>query len=100
MLANGQSVITDVQENFYLTDLPAIFFPNPVIGRTESLNVITSQLISSGLLVLRDTQGREVLRQTIFTDVESVDVSAIDPGLYLISFEFNGQRYSQRLVIK
>jgi hypothetical protein len=98
-LANGQTIISEEQENFYLTTIPALFLPNPVQQQGQ-LTIVTRELQSPALFLLRDMQGKDVLRKIIISDRESVDVNVISPGLYIATFAHEGQLYSQRLMIQ
>jgi hypothetical protein len=98
-LANGQTIISEEQENFYLTTIPALFLPNPVQQQGQ-LTIVTRELQSPALFLLRDMQGKDVLRKIIISDRESVDVNFISPGLYIATFAYEGQLYSQRLMIQ
>ena len=69
-------------------------YPNPA---KDQIIIETEEMIG-GTLELRDLSGR-VIQSSIITRQQSAwSVSALQPGMYMISVEYNGSRYNSRFV--
>jgi Subtilase family len=100
-LQNDVQIISQAQDNFYLTTLPVVMFPNPVDKSTNSqLFVFTKNFSGEQVyFTLKNTDGRVVIQGELFSDRETIDLTNITSGLYLCSIEVSGKRYAYRIVV-
>jgi len=84
--------ITDLNQNtFKIT-------PNPV---TAVFNFNLPNLPDDNAhLTIYNALGSEVLKKSIFQKENKVEVTHLSSGLYLIKLQYNGQQYSQKLIIQ
>ncbi|MBK9192167.1 MAG: T9SS type A sorting domain-containing protein [Crocinitomicaceae bacterium] len=89
-------------DNFSITDFSLleshdaltsnnILYPNPSEG------VIQIKGITDGLLVFYDSTGRVVLTKEI---TEQISVSELEPGIYFVEINTNGQKELTKLIVK
>lgn len=81
VLKDGRRIETDISEIYFANDAYFSFFPNPVYGATEEL-----QLLSDGLdleILFYDNLGRLVKDQFVYSELFRFTVSELKPGLYL-----------------
>lgn len=71
--------------------------PNPA---HEEVSVSVGHVMTSALITLRDARGSEVLRTRMSGTVATVDVSGLQPGLYLLSLQSDAGIGRQRLVVE
>ena len=70
-------------------------YPNPA---TANIRLEGLQTNSRGILVFRDATGRECLLREVQSEMVTVDVSALKPGLYLVSLRGAGSQKPLRFV--
>ena len=98
---NGEEVVTDLAENFFLTETPFAVFPNPVEPGGD-LNIFGSQSqTSNSVFRLFGTDGRQRLSQELVSDREVVNLTAVHTGLYFYTIESNlGVQTGKILVVE
>jgi len=69
-------------------------YPNPAIG---SVNLKTQ---SKGNISITDILGKVVLTKTVLENNTTVDISALNTGLYFVNYSSDGNSYSQKLMVK
>lgn len=100
VLQNGEEVITEAVENFFLTESPYAVFPNP-INRSTGLIINTSLIQNTGgTLRLYTTDGRLSKVYTLISDREVIDIRALLPGLYFYSIEYGNQKFNGKLSVQ
>lgn len=78
----GNEYISDVQEIFYLQNLPFLVFPNPTTPST-GINIFTKDFTGEKVLFsLYDPQGRHLFEQVILSDRDFVDLKDLSSGVY------------------
>jgi hypothetical protein len=99
LLQNEEEVITDMVENFFLTESPYAVFPNPV-SRSVGLTINTSLVQDTGgILRLYTIDGRLSKVYPLISDREVIDIRAIHPGLYFYSIEYKNQKFNGKLSV-
>jgi hypothetical protein len=98
-LQNGEEIISDTLENFFITEKAFSVFPNPVpVGQALRIfskafenPVITFRLYRTDGTLLSDTQ--------LFSDREFISLDAWPPGLYVYSIQSEEGYYKGKLII-
>ncbi len=84
---NGQSLTTEIIEDYFLTKLPFILFPNPV-GAWGELQIFSKTFdVQDFKLRMFNTRGEIVRTQQLLSDREVLSLNGISPGLYVIAIE-------------
>lgn len=73
-----------------------VIYPNPV---NDVLRIINTMDYQGGLLRISSTDGRVCLTVTVDGDPEIIDVSRLDPGIYIINIINRGEMTSKPLII-
>ena len=98
-LANGEEIITDIVENFYLSDTPYAIFPNPVNRSTGlSINSRFNQN-TDGIFRLYKPDGALVLEYQLFSDREVLNLDYVPQGLYFYTIHSSTKVARGRLVV-
>lgn len=90
----AQNVVSvqDIENNFSL-----LVYPNMA---SDKIFVNTKYLQKPLELFIYDTQGRIILNQKIDNPSESIDISALQDGLYFVSLFTGNQKYTGKLIKK
>ena len=70
-------------------------YPNPV---TDVLNIKSDLAVFPVNAVILDKFGREVMRFLIQNELESINISHLTPGLYIIRLEGRNQMFSGKII--
>ena len=70
-------------------------YPNPV---TDVLNIKSDLAVFPVNAVILDKLGREVMRFLIQNELESINISHLTPGLYIIKLEGRNQMFSGKII--
>jgi hypothetical protein len=99
-LRNGEEVLSDTLENFFLTEKPFFVFPNPVAS-VQPLRIF-SKVFEDPLVTfqLYRTDGTLVLDTDLLSDREFISLEQFPPGLYVYSIRSEEGYYKGKLVIK
>ena len=73
-----------------------MIYPNPV---TDFLNISFSKA-SKRKLILQTIDGKQLLEKTISNDSESISMREIDPGIYTLIIETDGESFRTKVVKK
>ncbi len=98
IIANGWKAIVSCDSNVGISQIRAgdfIIFPNPT---NSKLNIDFEGEISS--IILLDITGRQVFRSNRANGGLEINVSDIDAGLYLLSFNSEGRRITKKIIIE
>lgn len=71
-------------------------FPNPV----DKALTISGLNDSPSSITITDVLGREVIRLNTANDVQTVDVSTFDRGVYLVKISQNGQSVIRKIIVE
>lgn len=96
---NGESFATDVTEEFFLTTLPFVVFPNPVVSGTE-VAVFSKPLTAHAVFRLYRTDGTLLKTFALLSDRESIPIESLSPGVYIYSIAYPEGVFNGRLVVK
>lgn len=98
-LKNGEEIISDTLENFFLTETFFSLFPNPV-SAGQSLHIF-SKAFENPLITFRlyRTDGTLLLDTQLFSDREFISIDAWPPGLYVYSIQSEEGYYKGKLII-
>lgn len=96
---NGESFATDVTEEFFLTTLPFVVFPNPVVSGTE-VAVFSKSLTAHAVFRLYRTDGTLLKTFALLSDRESIPIESLSPGVYIYSIAYPEGVFNGRLVVK
>ncbi len=93
----GETYTTGVSENYSLSSLNV--FPNPANDQLTIAGLDPNETYTSSLI---DVSGRTVLSQTIYGSVNTLDVSALAPGVYVLNVtdEYGIRSGVQRVVVE
>src|SRR5690606_16618433 len=69
-------------------------FPNPASDRLHISNVGSGTHIT-----IADLPGRTILRTISSSDSETLDISALQNGIYVVQMEFEGKVSAQKIVV-
>ena len=98
-LINGETVTTHAIHSYFLTDMPFLVFPNPVV-KPAVMRIFSKDFEGQEVIFrLINSSGQLVLRKKMTTEIESVQTTGLSPGLYFYSFEVNGVIYKDKIVI-
>lgn len=87
---NGEQVVTDTIQNYFLTKTPFIVFPNPVES-ADDLNVYAGKFEAiNHTFELFNASGQWVLSADLRSDREVISTASLPPGLYI--FRIRGDR--------
>ena len=73
------------------------FYPNPV---TNGKIYITSKNVSAKEIVIYDVLGKRVLQTTLNVNNKEVNVSALNPGVYIIKIKEGEATATRKLIVK
>lgn len=79
---NGQQISEIASNTFYLTEIPLILFPNPIVSASE-INLLTKDF-GADVLVFRlfDSKGIEVVRKELVSTLETISIFNLPAGIY------------------
>ena len=97
---NGQEIVSETVENYFLTSIPFVVFPNPVPG-AEDLKVF-SKIFQRQQVVLRlyKSDGSLVLSTDLYSDREFISLNGLPPGLYVYRITSEEGIFNGRVVLK
>lgn len=72
-------------------------FPNPSNG---SLNISTNDLSGDVTLEISSLQGKSLLVQTLSSNFESVDLTSLPKGIYLVRISNNGLSTVEKIILQ
>ncbi|HEY0655656.1 MAG TPA: S8 family serine peptidase [Chryseosolibacter sp.] len=97
---NGQNVVSDTIQVYFLTKTPFIVFPNPVNVSGE-LNIFSAKAESPGFqFQLYKNDGTWIRSSVLTSDRESVSMEGLPPGLYLYRIEGAAERFSGKILVR
>jgi hypothetical protein len=99
-LINGSEILSDPVQEYYLTNVPFILFPNPV-SQGEPLKVYFKSFDNQSVLFhLFQSDGKQLKSVRFKSETEVISVSDLAPGLYYYSFITDEGRFSGKLVVR
>lgn len=97
---NGARVEREVGNTYYLTELPLLVFPNPVVS-SESLNVLTKELETEDpRFKIFDARGVQVINYPLQSTQGIIPLDGLEVGVYFYRLEDGSGSYSGRLVVR
>jgi hypothetical protein len=100
LLSNGQQILTDIIQNYYLTQTPFIVFPNPV-SVSQDINVFSGKFTNVDFRFdLFQMDGALVRSARILSDREFVSTTGLSPGLYVYRIEGAAGRFTGKVLLK
>ncbi|MEQ9404749.1 MAG: S8 family serine peptidase [Cyclobacteriaceae bacterium] len=97
---NGEQIEQQVTNTWYLTEVPILIFPNPVVNTSE-LNVFTKEPETiNPVFRIFDAKGIEVVSVPVKSTQNNIPLNGLRSGLYFYRFEDGSAGYSGRFVIK
>ena len=99
-LINGQEILTDTIDTYFVDQPPFLVFPNPV-PQTVPLNLYSREFDGERVLfTLVDRSGAKILDYELSSDRDFVSLFGLRPGLYFYILETSsGIRQTGKLVI-
>jgi hypothetical protein len=87
----GPSAITDLPTSESLT-----VYPNPT---NSVLNISLPPNAATGQIILYDISGREIISERAGNNtLQTLDISDLAPGVYLLTYETTSGKFSQKIV--
>ncbi len=97
---NGEQVVQDAQNTFYLTEIPLIIFPNPVVNQ-DFIRIVTKELASTNpTFKLFDSKGAQVVSGELLSTDSSISLNTLGPGVYYYQIEDGQQRFTGQIIKK
>lgn len=97
---NGEQLVREATNTYYLTELPLLLFPNPII-EGEEITLLTKELTSENpQFVVVDSRGLEVVDIPIRSTQISIPTFGLKPGIYYYKLIDGSESYSGRILIK
>ena len=97
--SNGRESLSGKTETYFLSpELPFLVFPNPLPANAALSIYRQTMLMQAPIFRLFDLEGREVLRQEVQADPETIPMNQITEGLYLYRIESGGESMWGKLV--
>lgn len=96
---NGGSYTSWITEDFYLTTIPFVVFPNPVTQPRE-VAVYSRDFDTPPTFRLIRTDGSVVYTTPLQSDRETISLGQIAAGFYLYSITFDGGVFNGRLIVR
>jgi hypothetical protein len=98
-LQNGEEVISDTVENFFITETPFFGFPNPVTS-AQQLRIFSRAFENVQIAFeLYRGDGTLMLETEILSDREFISLAQFPPGLYIYRIRSEEGYYKGKLVI-
>lgn len=98
-LENGEVLISDIAEDYFLTTTPFVIFPNPV-SLSGGLSVISKNFDNQDITFsLYRNDGVLVMTTKLLSDREFITFRSLSPGLYNYNITFSGRRFNGRIVL-
>ncbi len=99
-LQNGEQVASEELEEYYLTTLPFVVFPNPVeaAGELTIFSKVFNHPTSTFRLYRSD--GSLVVVATLTSDREAIPMNNVSPGFYLLTITSEDGIFNGRIVVK
>lgn len=99
LLENGEEVETDVLENFFVTRVSYLVFPNPV-RQSQELRVFSKTMDNLEInFELFNQYGAKVLTTSFSSDREFIPVTGLPPGIYIYRLSGSSGLSTARLII-
>lgn len=99
-LANGETLVSEEDRNYYLQEPPLMVFPNPVAG-SDGLRIFSKNTEVQELhFKLYSQTGQLILQRILTSDRAFVSLSGLQAGLYFYSAELEGRPYHGRIVVE
>ena len=92
---DGSSEFSSVQKIYNSFEQPVTLYPNPA-GKLVAIAGISQY----EHLIITDIYGKILIERTIRQEIESIDVSTLSGGIYLIQLKKNGDRKTLKFVKK
>jgi len=99
-LVNGVELISDVVENYFLTDVPFLVFPNPVPGAGDLRVFSKAFKIQEVTVRLYKSDGSLAFITKLFSDREYISLNNLAPGFYIYSITSEEGRFNGKLVVQ
>lgn len=81
--------------DFATTDF--VVYPNPA---SDNITLRTQNLTNTGSVIITDVLGKTVLTSTISNNESSLNVSALESGMYFVTVEAEGKSITKKIVIE
>jgi hypothetical protein len=89
----GQPLLVDVS-NYKADNLDLTIYPNPT---TTSINCKYEKPFN-GWVNIYSTQGVLIKKQDLQPELRTIDVSFLNPGIYILIFELNDKTYYKKII--
>ena len=98
-LKGGQKLVSNIEQIYYLPNDPVIVYPNPA-RQHEPINILASEIFVYSVSIF-DASGKEVHRQELQNQVESIKPFQLSKGLYFIRITNNeGVSFTRKLIVQ
>jgi hypothetical protein len=99
-LVNGQEIISEYAQNYFLTETPFMVFPNPV-SSFDQLTILSKEFTNEDALFrLYNNEGKEMLTAQLVSSQEYISLSNLSYGLYLYVIQTSEGYFKGKLLIK
>ncbi len=99
-LINGQKIVTDLSEAYYLSDLPFLVFPNPISG-FGTLSIFSKNFDGEvPKFSLYNNSGSLVLEKDLNAEFDFIDFNGLNPGIYFYSIKTRDYFSTAKIIVQ
>ncbi len=98
-LNNGEQILSNEINAYFLTTVPYLVFPNPVANR-QPITIIASEFGESAVTItLTNQSGQVVMEKTLEEEIAQLQTINLKPGMYFYKIKYSQGFVSGKLVI-
>ncbi|WP_176223696.1 S8 family peptidase [Marivirga sericea] len=97
-LNNGQTVLSEIQSTYFVTDDNFILYPNPLVLE-EDLKVFAKEAKNRAEISFYNMQGLHIISFPVPNDRNFVDLSSLREGLYIYRIKDTNNQYDQGKIL-
>jgi hypothetical protein len=84
---NGEKLVSDIVNDYFLSTIPFILFPNPISSGAELQILSKTFETTPQVFTLYSNSGTNLFSYDLFSDRESMPLPVLSPGLYLFTIQ-------------
>ncbi len=97
---NGQEIVSSTSDAFFFRDIPFFVFPNPVYDY-EELRIFSNDFGSTVVqFELYNLNGQLIISQQVQPEIDFMDMTGLEGGMYVYHILFNDQKIIGKLVVR
>jgi hypothetical protein len=84
---NGEQLVSDIVNDYFLSTIPFIIFPNPINSGAELQILSKTFETTPQVFTLYSNSGMKLFSYNLLSDRESMTLPVLSPGLYLFTIQ-------------